>query len=191
MKVLLFLLVILTISTAAAAYEPAESRIGKTYWFSSDGGETVAKKKEIVAGTYFELPPGSSIKIVSIEKDDRYKTEDMYRVALSNGEHGFVTVRLFEASQRGGSIVSYDPRKKEASRIAAIKSKKWPAKIEQAAIEQSVILGMTSDQVLLALGKPEKINRTVYPRGVHEQWVYPGGYLYLDNGTVTSYQDSR
>jgi hypothetical protein len=40
-------------------------------------------------------------------------------------------------------------------------------------------------------GKPKTINQTITARGRHEQWVYNGGYLYLENGVVTSIQTSR
>lgn len=40
-------------------------------------------------------------------------------------------------------------------------------------------------------GAPRKINTTTTARGTHEQWVYGGGYLYLDDGVVTSIQTGR
>ena len=38
-------------------------------------------------------------------------------------------------------------------------------------------------------GKPRKVNRSTYKFGVHEQWVYDGGYLYFENGVLTSIQN--
>lgn len=38
-------------------------------------------------------------------------------------------------------------------------------------------------------GKPQTVNRTVTSKGVHEQWVYRGGYLYFDNGVLTAIQN--
>lgn len=40
-------------------------------------------------------------------------------------------------------------------------------------------------------GRPLRVNTTLTARGTHEQWVYAGGYLYLDDGVVTSIQTSR
>jgi hypothetical protein len=40
-------------------------------------------------------------------------------------------------------------------------------------------------------GKPQRINTTTTANHTHEQWVYGGGYLYLDDGVVTSIQTSR
>ena len=38
-------------------------------------------------------------------------------------------------------------------------------------------------------GKPDDINRSVGPWGVHEQWVYGYKYLYFEDGSLTSWQD--
>ena len=38
-------------------------------------------------------------------------------------------------------------------------------------------------------GKPRKVNRSTYTFGVHEQWVYDGGYLYFEDGKLTSIQN--
>ncbi|MFB5088623.1 hypothetical protein PGC35_15685 [Psychrobacillus sp. PGGUH221] len=40
-------------------------------------------------------------------------------------------------------------------------------------------------------GKPKSINRTETAYGVREQWVYDRGYLYFEDGYLTSIQSSR
>ena len=56
-----------------------------------------------------------------------------------------------------------------------------------------VRLGMTAKQVIekSSWGKPNEINETVTKHGVHEQWVYSGGYLYFEDGKLTSFQTKR
>ena len=55
-----------------------------------------------------------------------------------------------------------------------------------------VNIGMNAEQVRKSSwGKPKSINETITARGKHEQWVYGGGYLYLENGVLTSIQTSR
>ncbi|MDB5017055.1 MAG: hypothetical protein JWQ84_1887 [Mucilaginibacter sp.] len=49
--------------------------------------------------------------------------------------------------------------------------------------------GMTKAQARLSWGEPNQIHRTVFSGGVHEQWVYDGGYLYFENGILTAWQD--
>ncbi|MGE7217158.1 hypothetical protein ACQKJC_11710 [Priestia koreensis] len=52
-----------------------------------------------------------------------------------------------------------------------------------------VIIGMTEEEVLDILGKPQDINPTITSSGTSEQWVYPNGYIYLEDGIVDAIQD--
>lgn len=59
-------------------------------------------------------------------------------------------------------------------------------------------IGMTTDEVLNSTwGKPDQINKTTTADGVSEQWVYddangiPNKFVYLDDGIVTSIQESN
>lgn len=51
-------------------------------------------------------------------------------------------------------------------------------------------IGMRSCAAIAALGHPETINENVGAWGTHQQWVYRERrlYLYLDNGTLRSFQ---
>lgn len=53
----------------------------------------------------------------------------------------------------------------------------------------SVGIGFTRNEVIMAAGIPQKINRTVTGASVSEQWVYGSGYVYLEGGIVRSFQD--
>ncbi len=54
----------------------------------------------------------------------------------------------------------------------------------------SISIGMTSDMVREAWGRPNDVNRTTYSFGVHEQWVYgSGNYVYFEDGKVTTIQN--
>ena len=50
-------------------------------------------------------------------------------------------------------------------------------------------IGMTKEMAIIALGNPNKINRTVGSWGVHEQWVYNGIFLYFENEKLASFQN--
>ncbi len=52
-------------------------------------------------------------------------------------------------------------------------------------------IGLTAAQARTSCwGEPEYINRTQTASHVREQWVYPGvGYLYFDNGILTTIQE--
>jgi len=61
--------------------------------------------------------------------------------------------------------------------------------------EKKIRIGMTSEQVRAAWGKPHKINTTVGSYGTHEQWVMSdsidSSYVYFEDGILTSIQQSR
>lgn len=54
---------------------------------------------------------------------------------------------------------------------------------------EGVRVGMSQQDVMdSSWGRPRKINRTTRASGISEQWVYDGGYLYFDNGVLTTIQ---
>ena len=55
--------------------------------------------------------------------------------------------------------------------------------------ERKIKIGMTKEMLLMSLGDPEDINRTVTKDSVSEQFVYGDQYVYLENGVVTAWQD--
>ena len=66
----------------------------------------------------------------------------------------------------------------EAKKLAEIKKK------------EGVGIGMSkNDAIASSWGKPRKINTTINAYGTREQWVYDGGYLYFNNGILTSIQN--
>ena len=54
---------------------------------------------------------------------------------------------------------------------------------------------MTTEQARESWGEPDRVNRSVFRWGIHEQWVYERGsvfdatYLYFENDTLTGWQD--
>ena len=56
--------------------------------------------------------------------------------------------------------------------------------------KEGVSIGMTAERAKLSSwGIPNKVNRTTSSRGVREQWVYDGGYLYFEDGVLVSIQN--
>lgn len=56
-------------------------------------------------------------------------------------------------------------------------------------VQGVVWIGATDKHVMLSWGRPEDINRTITANMVAEQWVYSGGYIYIENGIVTAIQN--
>jgi hypothetical protein len=81
--------------------------------------------------------------------------------------------------------------KRSAVRAACTDHPDWDMEICQTIDQKQVSIGMTSEQVRLSWGKPDKINTTTTANIEHEQWVYGREYLYVENGILRSMQTSR
>ncbi len=57
--------------------------------------------------------------------------------------------------------------------------------------QESYGIGMTQCGMYIVLGIPTTENKSVYSFGIHIQHVYPGTYVYTEDGIVTSYQTSK
>ena len=98
----------------------------------------------------------------------------IYLVRLDDGSEVFM---------KGGdwNSLQTEEERKEAAREKAECKRRGP-----------ITIGMTAAQALASChGKPERVNRTVTGNSVHEQWVYGSVYVYLRDGVVISFQDSR
>jgi len=67
----------------------------------------------------------------------------------------------------------------------------WPISIQTDILRGQIREGFTPEQVTLAGGKPDHINKRGSWAGLHEQWVYgenpfPHTYVYFENGEVKS-----
>lgn len=56
-------------------------------------------------------------------------------------------------------------------------------------INKKIWIGMTDEMTRESIGNPEKVNRSTYSSGTHEQWIYKDKYVYFENGILTSWQD--
>lgn len=87
-----------------------------------------------------------------------------------------------------------DNKRNLAERLAREKAEKQAEIADRARRKkEGVRIGMTEKEVLMSSwGRPESVNRSIYPSHIREQWVYPGfQYLYFDNGVLTSIQTKR
>ena len=58
-------------------------------------------------------------------------------------------------------------------------------------IEKQIWIGMTDKMAIASIGLPDKVNRSNFSSGTHEQWVYKDKYLYFENGVLTSWQEEN
>lgn len=56
---------------------------------------------------------------------------------------------------------------------------------------RKVSIGMPAALVEMAVGRPERINKTITASTDHSQWVYGDNYVYIEDGVVTAIQTSK
>lgn len=82
-----------------------------------------------------------------------------------------------------------EEQRQKAERKARL-TKKYGKTYADLILQGKVRIGMTAEMCREAWGVPDDINRSSGSWGVHEQWCYDwGGYLYMENGKLTSIQN--
>lgn len=67
----------------------------------------------------------------------------------------------------------------------------WTQAICTSISKQQISLGMTKEQVTLAIGSPDNVNTTTTVNGTRDQWVYGYDYIYFEDGILTSVQQHK
>ncbi|HUW07221.1 MAG TPA: hypothetical protein VMW01_13265 [Williamwhitmania sp.] len=102
--------------------------------------------------------------------------------------------KILRGKQIEEERIANEKKIKQENRIAQTKRKndliiKYGQDIGLKIFDGLVWIGMTKSMLIDSRGRPKDINRTVGSWGVHEQWIYTGIYIYLENDIVTSWQD--
>jgi hypothetical protein len=63
--------------------------------------------------------------------------------------------------------------------------------VEKAIAAQSVMVGMTTDEVMRAWGKPRERQRSGDAAGTRELWQYSGYVIKFDNGKLVSWAEVK
>ena len=106
-------------------------------------------------------------------------------ISISYPDHAKPYANLVE--QAKADLAKTEKRKVAAAeRIAAADRRKDAAEAKK----RGVSVGMTQDEVVGSnWGRPSQKNRTITRHGIHEQWVYSGGYLYFEDGILRAIQN--
>jgi len=85
-------------------------------------------------------------------------------------------------------------REKEIAKSTLKRYSKYPSKFRTAIMDGRVMIGMSKEAVIEALGKPSNENKDTTRYGTRTQMVYLYGnyaYVYLENGFVTAFTESK
>ena len=178
MKKLLFLCLLVPCITNAQNIVPKSFILSQTagFKFTPDKDEA-----DII------LHYGDTIKLVSLYKLSVWKAE--YK-----GKTGFINERFLNISNdyadfKNKFIPEIAPDQEAVIRKKSL-IKKYGLTYGTIVASGKIKTGMTKAMVIDSWGQADKVNRTVGKWGLHEQWVYEGnGYLYFENGKLTSWQD--
>lgn len=152
-------------------------------------GKWIREKME-----WFELiVSGDEISIVEYYDQAKTRVDDVDSYTLDIDENGSVIACHNHKTEHPEYIlVKTDDGKLQITEIEDNKISLYnyvgeATEVPKEATEPKI--GMTKDEVLKSTwGNPKKRNITETKNGTHEQWVYDKGYIYFDNGLVSTIQ---
>lgn len=157
-----------------------------------------------------EKPSFSSRKIKTVPHNSEitlldYEVESRYFKISFDSLSGFISeLSIHKNRNTRNYIQSFKLKKIKANRI----KKEESARVKQIELDKKYIakygrktydklkkgyfwIGMSKEMAIIALGEPNKKNKTVNSWKTREQWVYSDSelYLYFENGKLSSYQN--
>ena len=128
------------------------------------------------------------------ESYDNFKGSTLYSyIGLNNimlAEEYYTQKAEKEAEKEAAEKRRIEEEKQQLIERTNMLIKKYGKKYANMILEGKVQIGMTAEMCRESWGLPDDINRSTGTWGVHEQWCYDwGGYLYFDNGKLTSIQN--
>lgn len=125
------------------------------------------------------------------EKRIEKEKEEKIRIANKTQEEKIAIENKKKDQQNAIEKRKLDEREKkfEIEKRKTMLERKYGVDIALRIFEKKIWIGMTKEMLFESWGRPNDINRTVGSWGVHEQCIYTGAYVYIENGVVTSWQD--
>jgi hypothetical protein len=160
-------------------------------------------ENENSTGSFSYISKSDSVLLIDLVNETTWK-------ASFFGKTGYIKETYFDKNEGYGEFKSWflndllaaqavrEKAIKDAERIAKSKLaakrrstiiNKYGATLGKIILEGKVRIGMTKEMAIDAWGKPNDINKTITRYAVSEQWVYDGGYLYFENGKLTTIQN--
>lgn len=99
-------------------------------------------------------------------------------------EHSSLYIEDLDVRDEKDSQRKADYAKREAAMI-----KKYGRRKGVLIAQGRVAIGFSKQMCLDSWGNPKTIHTTTTKYGVNEQWVYPNGYLYFENGSLSAIQN--
>ena len=162
-----------------------EKVIGETFY--SVSGTKLIRRPDTYE-VLIHLPSNRKVKV--LESNAKY-----YKINYNDSIGWVLRIALISETEKQKIIADKQAKeladKKQYEQNKETFVKKFGSEVAEKILYKRIWLGMTDEMARLSKGSPDKINRSVGPWGVHEQWVYDfeDMYLYFENGILTSWQD--
>lgn len=138
---------------------------GKYYIFAAELLEL--KERSKIKGLGFKE------KFLTMEEFHRYQSvQNQLRAAAKAKAEKAAAEKALRESERRNNIIT-----------------KYGSSVGNMILRGEIMIGMSKQQCLEALGFPQRINRTITATMVYEQWVYDSKYVYFENDKLVTIQD--
>jgi hypothetical protein len=141
-------------------------------------------------------PDSGSYSILTFSPADSSRRAEAAAVVAKDEAHALARARREVEERRALERRNAEARRqaveiKNARRRAELLARGWSSDLVEGVLRRQVAIGMTTEMVREAWGRPSGINTTTTARGTTEQWVYSSSYVYFTNGAVSAIQQSR
>ncbi len=203
MKKYLILLLLAVVAPALKAQESDEAVLtkissGQTVTATTRSAARLFADKDDLTSVIYILTVGSSVEVIGLDST--------YYHVMSEGNEGYikksqaiidVTPKI--AAETGSpetTAVSQETDQASSTGVAAQTATtsrladlqaRYDTKTAQSIFERKIWKGMNTDMVIDSWGNPQKINRTIVPDSVTEEWLYTSTWLYFEDDILVSW----
>jgi hypothetical protein len=156
-----------------------QQAIGKSFVFGSTDRRFGDDELDIKTGNPIKFSLGGKWQCIDVTIEEKY-----YNLSLilkdKIGQSMAVSYEMVIGPDKLYDVFT----EKESDRYKA----KFGIEIWNCILQGKARIGMTKEMCRLCWGDPKDINETITAGRKREQWVYSSGYLYFDNGKLTTIQ---
>jgi len=175
------------------AIDPNETYVFRWPWKSFEEGERVeivkpgdkwtivntALYKNVEMPSYY-LMKENEFLISEKEKAEKLKIENKMQAEKKKKDQQNAIAKRIQAEKE--EKIEIEKRKNSLF-------EKYGSEVGLKVFEKQIWIGMTKAMLIDSWGNPSDVNRSVGSWGVHEQCVFYGRFVYVQNEIVTSWQD--
>ena len=174
------LLIVFTLLFSLKLIAQSPAKIGDTVFVNKFGTISIHKMGSPIKS--FDYEKGFSFVIISNYARYGYDLMNNFKIVTNHNDTGWVMIKSLERSFEDGLCFTpskYNELKNKYSNIfyKLMNGEYW--------------IGMKEDELMIAIGKPTKINTTITANKISKQLVYgesDANYFYTENGILTTVQ---